>query len=163
MTFTSYYALLKVAPWATPQDIRRSYRELSKLYHPDTTVLPETVATEKFQQINEAYGILRCPDKRAKYDLEHGYSRFSTVKPTQDLNQPVQSFWGLNFQRDRDRIRADKAYLDPNDRPLSPGELFAVLLLGCTFVGCIALVIAVGLFRGDIVLPAAALMVWAFA
>ncbi|NER00313.1 MAG: J domain-containing protein [Cyanothece sp. SIO2G6] len=175
---TSYYKVLKIAPWATAQDVRRAYRELSKLYHPDTTTLPEAIATTKFQQLNEAYGTLSSPDKRTRYDLEHGYSRFSGVKPLRDLEQPVNSsgarpfterpfterpFTGYPFNHSSkhggDRFQSKTAYLDPNDRPLSPGELFAVLLLGLTFAGCIALVILVGLFRGEIALPADTLLI----
>ena len=34
-------------PTASPQQIRRAFRDLSKLYHPDTTELPPAEATEK--------------------------------------------------------------------------------------------------------------------
>lgn len=159
---TSYYKILKIAPWATAQDIRRAYRELSKLYHPDTTTLPKAVATIKFQQLNEAYGTLSSPDKRSRYDLEHGYSRFSGVKPLQNFDQTTNSTTNDPFNQGQDsmgdRPQSKMAYLDPNDRPLSPGELFAVLLLGLTFVGCILLVVLVSLFRGDIALPANTLL-----
>ena len=149
----SYYSLLKLAPWANVQEIRQAYRELSKLYHPDTTTLPKDVATVKFQALNEAYGVLSNPEQRSQYDLQHGYSRFSVVQPTRDLNQPVQRSpfpWPSPS-----RIRSNSAYLDPHDRPLSSGELFAVALLGLTFVGCVGLVILVSLFRGDVALPPA--------
>ena len=154
----SYYVILKVAPWANAQDIRRAYRELSKQYHPDTTALPEAIATLKFQQLNEAYGTLSNPERRSRYDLEHGYSRFSVVQPSRDLNQPT----GLNrkMENDRSRIRSNSAYLDPNDRPLSSGELFAVFLLGFTFIGCVLLVILASLFRGDVVFAPATLIHW---
>ena len=46
---SNYYTLLQVKPTASPQEIRRAYRDLSKLYHPDTTELPPAIATEKVQ------------------------------------------------------------------------------------------------------------------
>ena len=65
----SYYGLLGLHPSASVIEIRRSYRELSKLYHPDTTDLPPAVATAKFQQINNAYATLSNPERRLAYDL----------------------------------------------------------------------------------------------
>ncbi|MEO0410143.1 MAG: J domain-containing protein, partial [Cyanobacteria bacterium P01_A01_bin.135] len=78
---TGHYGLLKVSPWASPQEIRRAYRELSKLYHPDTTTLPSDVAVVKFQQLNEAYGTLSNPERRLRYDIKHGYSKFAVLQP----------------------------------------------------------------------------------
>lgn len=152
----SYYAILKVAPWANAQDIRKAYRDLSKIYHPDTTTLPKDNAKEKFQILNEAYAVLSSPDQRSKYDLHNGYSRFSVVQPTQDLNQPTQPFKVPGWPS-KSRIRSNSAYLDPNDRPLSSGEVFAVALLGITFISCLGLVLLASMFRGDVAFPAAML------
>ncbi|MGF1497038.1 MAG: J domain-containing protein [Elainellaceae cyanobacterium] len=141
---TSYYKLLQVSPWASVQEIRRSYRELSKRYHPDTTSLPPAIATEKFQRLNDAYATLSSPDRRSRYDLKHGYSRFSVIQPRDDLNLPVSA---------SQPFRSKSAYLDPTDRPLSAGEIFAVCLLGLTFIGCLLLALVIGVMRGDILLP----------
>jgi curved DNA-binding protein CbpA len=46
----------------------------------------------------------------------------------------------------------DSAYLDPFDRALSAGEIFALFLLGLTFLGCIILAIALGIARGELIL-----------
>lgn len=135
----TYYSLLGVHPAASAIEIRRAYRELSKRYHPDTTDLPTALATVKFQKLNEAYGTLSNPQKRLSYDLKIGYSRFSVIQPPSDLNQPVS----------QSRHLSKSAYLDPSDRPLSPGELFALFILGVTFLGCLLLVIAVGLTKGE--------------
>lgn len=134
---TSHYGLLKVSPWCSPQDIRRAYRELSKLYHPDTTTLPPEVAVVKFQELNEAYGTLSNPERRLRYDLEQGYSKFTALQPPPELFQPQKAPY-----------QSRSAYLDPTDRPLSGGELFALCLLGTTFLGCFALVLAVAAIRG---------------
>jgi len=136
---TSYYALLGLHPGASALEIRRAYRELSKRYHPDTTELPNAIATAKFQQVNEAYATLSHPERRLNYDLKIGYSRLHMIQPPPGLNRPVS----------RQGFQSNSAYLDPTDRPLSAGEIFALFILGLTFLGCLLLVIAIGLTRGD--------------
>ncbi|MBD2462131.1 J domain-containing protein [Oscillatoria sp. FACHB-1407] len=136
---SNYYQVLGLTPSASVQQIRRTYRELSKLYHPDTTELPDAIATAKFQLLNEAYATLSSPEKRAAYDLKIGYSRFSVMQVPLDLNRPVSE----------SRSYRSSAYLDPTDRPLSAGEIFALFILGLTFVACLILVIAIGITRGE--------------
>ncbi len=135
----TYYSLLGLHPSASVIDIRRAYRQLSKRYHPDTTDLPTAIATPKFQQINEAYATLSNPERRLSYDLKIGYSRFGVIQPPSDLNHPVS----------RSHDWSKSAYLDPSDRPLSSGEIFALFMLVLTFVGCLLLVVAIGLTRGE--------------
>lgn len=136
---TTYYSLLGLHPSASVIDIRRAYRELSKRYHPDTTELPATLATPKFQQINEAYATLSNPERRLSYDLKIGYSRFGVIQAPSDLNRPVR--YSYDYSK--------SAYLDASDRPLSSGEIFALFILGLTFVGCLLLAIAIGFARGE--------------
>ena len=131
----SYYARLGLQPWASPLEIRRAYRELSKRYHPDTTQLPQAIATSKFQQLNEAYATLSSPERRSLYDLHIGYSRINVIQAPQREADSGQ--------------RGSSAYLDPTDRPLSAGEIFMLFILGLTFLGCLLLAIAVALTRGD--------------
>lgn len=138
----SYYVLLKVSPWASPQEIRRAYRELSKHYHPDTTELPAAIATEKFQQLNDAYATLSNPERRIAYDLKNGYSHMSVIQAPADFNR---------FSDEGKPYQSRSAYLDPSDRPLSAGELFAVFLLGFTLIGCLVLILLIGISRGEIV------------
>lgn len=136
----TYYDLLSLHPSASVQQIRQAYRDLSKLYHPDTTSLPAAIATTQFQQLNEAYAALSNPERRMAYDLRIGYSRYTVIQPPRDLNRPASD--SKNYR--------SAAYLDPTDRPLSAGELFALFILGITFLGCLGLAIAVGIARGEI-------------
>lgn len=138
-TALNYYQLLGTDPSASPQAIRQAYRDLSKLYHPDTTTLPAAIATAKFQDLNEAYATLSSPDRRLTYDMKMGYSRVSVMRPQPSLSETAA-------------FRKSSAYLDPIDRPLSAGELFALLILTVTFIGCVLLAIAVGLTRGEVTL-----------
>lgn len=67
MQFQDYYKTLEVARTATAADIKKSYRRLSKKYHPDVNVDSKT-AEDQFKKIGEAYEVLKNPDKRARYD-----------------------------------------------------------------------------------------------
>lgn len=132
----TYYGLLGLHPSASVLEIRRSYRQLSKKYHPDTTNFSETVARAKFLQVNEAYATLSNPERRSLYDLKIGYSRINVIQAPPEWEQSSTDKWSTT------------AYLDPTDRPLSSGEIFVLVLLGLTFFGCIVLVFAVAYFRG---------------
>ena len=132
----TYYSILGLHPAASVIEIRRTYRKLSKRYHPDTTNLPLSVAQAKFQRINEAYAILSNPERRSLYDLKIGYSRMNVI----------QAPPGWEF--DSDSNQSTSAYLDPFDRPLSSGEIFGLFLLGLTFLGCILLVLTMAYLQG---------------
>ena len=134
----SYYGILGLHPSASALEIRRSYRKLSKRYHPDTTELPQVEAKTKFQKLNEAYGTLSNPERRSLYDLKIGYSRVNVIQAPLDIH-------GGNYSFDTSK----SAYLDPTDRPLSAGETFALFILGLTFIACLLVAIVVGLVRGD--------------
>lgn len=135
----TYYSFIGLHPSASVIEIRRAYRQLSKRYHPDSTDLPAAVATIKFQQLNEAYATLSNPERRLVYDLKIGYSRGAMIQAPADLNGPVShsDYWSKS------------AYLDASDRPLSAGEIFALFILGLTFLGCLLLAIFIGLTRGE--------------
>ena len=138
----NHYELLGVQPSASAQEIRRAYRELSKLYHPDTTELSDAIATQKFQALNEAYGTLSNPEQRLNYDHKIGYSRLYVSQSPRDLaNPPGKSPFESRY-----------TYLDPTDRPLSAGEIFALFILGLTFAACLALVFILGIADSDFTL-----------
>lgn len=134
---STYYTLLGLHPSASVQDIRQAYRELSKLYHPDITQLPATIATQKFQQLNEAYATLSNVDRKTAYDLKIGYSRVAVIRTLPSLNRPQPKYSNSS------------AYIDATERPLSPGEMFALFILGLTFLGCLLLAITIGFTRGE--------------
>jgi len=134
----NYYWYLELQHTASIADIRKAYRKLSKLYHPDTTELPANIATGKFQQINQAYATLSNPERRALYDLKIGSAHaFGTQAPPHLHNPAKSSDW------------SSSTYLNANERPLSPGEIFALFILGLTLLGCLLLAVLIGLIRGE--------------
>lgn len=66
-TFKDYYSTLGVQRDASAEDIKKAFRKLARLYHPDTAKDKKT-AEEKFKEINEANEVLSDPEKRKKYD-----------------------------------------------------------------------------------------------
>ncbi|CDS49360.1 DnaJ-class molecular chaperone CbpA [Polaromonas sp. CG9_12] len=66
MEFKDYYTVMGLARDATPDDIKRAYRKLSRQYHPD--VSKEKDAEARFKQLGEAYEVLKDPEKRTAYD-----------------------------------------------------------------------------------------------
>jgi curved DNA-binding protein CbpA len=64
---TTYYDTLEVATTATQVEIKKAYRKMSIKMHPDKNP-NDPQATEKFQQISEAYQVLSDEGLRSKYD-----------------------------------------------------------------------------------------------
>ena len=62
-----YYAVLGLAPGATPAEIKRAYRRLSRRYHPGLNP-GDRQAEALFERITEAYATLSDPDRRRHYD-----------------------------------------------------------------------------------------------
>lgn len=71
----SHYEVLGVAPHASHDEIRRAYRALAQVHHPDAN--PDA-ANASMVDINAAWGVLGDPDKRRAYDRAIG----TTPKPT---------------------------------------------------------------------------------
>lgn len=63
-----YYAILGVPRNATPEQLRRAYREAAQKLHPDKNIAPGE--TELFLDVSQAYETLIDPETRAAYDLE---------------------------------------------------------------------------------------------
>ncbi|CAH8267822.1 unnamed protein product [Arabidopsis lyrata] len=65
-----YYNILKVNHNATEDDLKKAYKRLAMIWHPDKN--PSTRRDEaeaKFKRISEAYDVLSDPQKRQIYDL----------------------------------------------------------------------------------------------
>lgn len=64
--FRDYYEILGIKRSAPQDEVQRAYRKLARKFHPD--VNKTASAEEKFKEINEAYEVLKDPEKRKLYD-----------------------------------------------------------------------------------------------
>src|SRR5271167_781635 len=100
MKYKDYYEILGVTRGSDADEMKRAYRKLARKFHPD--VSKEKNAEEKFKEVQEAYEVLRDPDKRAAYDqLGRDFRNGQQFRPPPDWSQRFgqsdgQSFSDLN-------------------------------------------------------------------
>jgi curved DNA-binding protein len=89
MEFRDYYKVLGVERAAGADQIKSAYRRLARKYHPD--VSKEANAEARFKEMQEAYEVLKDPQKRAAYDqLGANWKAGEQFRPPPD--------WGSGFE-----------------------------------------------------------------
>ena len=79
MAKRDYYEVLGVSRSAEDVEIKRAFRKLAKEYHPDRN--PGDMEAEvRFKEVNEAYEVLKDPQKRAAFD-QFGHAAFEGGGP----------------------------------------------------------------------------------
>ncbi len=130
----NYYELLGVPRSADLPTLRKSFRDLSKALHPDTTSLPEEEAARKFQEVCEAYQILSDPILRDAYDASSLEGNIPEVRVVVSETQ-----YGNNLGK----LRGEEVR-----RPFSGGELFSLFLLGVALVISLLVGVVFALLQG---------------
>jgi DnaJ-class molecular chaperone len=93
-----HYKTLGVDRQASPDAIKKAYRQKASLYHPDK----EGGSKVKFQEVEEAYRTLGDPAKRQQYDNpspfgQQGFSGFGRQETPFDIDA-IFSMFGAKFQ-----------------------------------------------------------------
>jgi len=69
-----YYRILEIAPHATEMEIKKSFRRLAMLYHPDKHT-EDVIAGAHYREIQEAYDTLIDPYKKEAYLQQRWYQQ----------------------------------------------------------------------------------------
>lgn len=96
----SYYAVLNVPRDAPQEDIKKAYRALAQVFHPDKhkDLDLRTAAQESFAKLQDAYEVLADPNKRQIYDvygkqgLLSGMELGEKLKSTEELKAEFREF-----------------------------------------------------------------------
>ncbi|WBW73947.1 TPR domain protein, DNAJC7 family [Schizosaccharomyces osmophilus] len=93
-----HYKILGVSKEASDTEIKKAYRKMALVYHPDKNAGDEK-AEAKFKEVGEAYGILSDPESRRRYDsgadLEGGMGAESAGMDPFDILRAYQGGGGF--------------------------------------------------------------------
>lgn len=91
-----YYDILNLKKGATPEEIKKAYKTLAREHHPDmVNDSDKKAAEERFKEINEAYQVLRDPEKKRMYDqFGHAGPGFNNASGAQGGNPFGGGNWG---------------------------------------------------------------------
>ncbi|KAI7865021.1 X-domain of DnaJ-containing-domain-containing protein [Spinellus fusiger] len=87
-----YYECLAIPVEADAAAIKKAYRKLAILYHPDKN--PEESAADKFKDISEAYQVLSDPQRRAYYNKYGKEKEAGAEGQVFDFGEKLQQTFG---------------------------------------------------------------------
>ena len=90
MKFKNYYKILGVKRTASSADIKKRFKDLAQIYHPDKN--PSERANVIFKEIMEAYKVLGNLDNRLEY---------SQVLHGNKLNQQIIAMKDYEIRKER--------------------------------------------------------------
>ncbi len=98
-----YYKVLGIDRNASKEEIKKAYRRLARLYHPDRN--PDPSAEEKFKEINEAYHVLSDEEKKSEYDR---ILRSGDENKFRDFLEYIQEFIESIVKGEREKAKKPK-------------------------------------------------------
>jgi molecular chaperone DnaJ len=92
MAKKDYYEILGVSRTASPDEVKKAYRQMAMKYHPDRNP-GNKEAEEMFKEAAEAYEVLGDQDKRRRYDqFGHEGMRGTNYREFHDVNDIFSTF-----------------------------------------------------------------------
>ncbi len=146
MEFKDYYKILEISKDSTKPEIIVAFKNLAKKWHPDKNIGIDT--TEKMQDLNEAYLILKDDEARLKYDVEYEkfYNRFrETPVKSEDFqgyefDDEVLKRWVNNARNQAKRIVGEIGELTVGATK-EIGNKFMQLIVYSIIMGIVAIIL----------------------
>jgi len=114
----NYYEMLGVDKEASREEIKKAYRELSRIFHPDSHFFDDIVDNavseddiDLYKQITSAYNTLSDEAERKSYDesLRGKAREWSDRQAGPARGSPSVSVGGFNSGREKPKIRAPRS------------------------------------------------------
>lgn len=106
MIFKDYYKIMGVSADASLDEIKKTYRKLAMLYHPDRN--PNDKSSEdKFKEIVEAYDVLSDEEKRREFDNIRSLGRKFSYQSQNNSNNTYSKDTDFNSRRSSKDIYGD--------------------------------------------------------
>lgn len=126
MLFKDYYKILGFETNKVSEDeIKTSYREQAKKYHPDLNYGTE-MSEERFKDINEAYRILSNPSEKRKYDRKwnNNIGRIKNKERNAKEGKNSDTLWGEAFNMffGSKKIKQEEKQKDKNKKAQIKGD-----------------------------------------
>ncbi len=100
----TFYEVLGIDKAASKDEIKKAYRKLSRVVHPDYFVTDEKRARAAFQKLSNAYETLIDPDKRAEYDKPLPGGSADIFGPTPEQQNHLTRVFQIIQERDNDAL-----------------------------------------------------------
>ncbi len=110
----SHYQVLDIPVSASMPEIKKAYRSLALIFHPDK--YPDSIiAIAKFNEIKEAYQVLADPSRRREYDREFLFQKFQDkqiplASEADEVLQLTKALWAKLKNQDPFRLDQDLLY-----------------------------------------------------
>ena len=125
MKSKDYYKILEVTSHADQTIIKKSYQKLAQKFHPDIST--EQNAEHRFKEINEAYDVLKNPNKRFIY----GSANFKLVTPySYSWFIAKKTAFINNITKQHTNIHISSNKLNDKDNIMQSTQKIPLLLMG---------------------------------
>ncbi len=106
MLFKDYYKILGVSQNATEEEIKKKYRKLAMLFHPDRNQ-GDKQAEAKFKEIAEAYDVLSDDQKRTEFNNLLGHRNRTYTNRTNNQNKSYTSDFKNPYTNKTNKYQTD--------------------------------------------------------
>jgi curved DNA-binding protein CbpA len=118
-----HYQILGIDPKASEDEIRKAYKKLARIYHPDLNPKRPRSAHDRFRRLQEAYDVLSDPISRQQYDQSLGIGQTKTRTNEAGQTETESGPWTVDIDQEETRER----WLDRFNWPFIGGLLLSIL------------------------------------
>lgn len=107
----NYYAILGIPKDASAEAIKKAYRTKARTLHPDINPSPD--ALYHFQELQEAYSVLKDPESRSQYDQRTFFPQpesYTAPAPQPTPTTRRKQAWNASSRYERPYVDTDYAH-----------------------------------------------------